>query len=156
MANTKRLKDSVAVLIPSVALMIIIYSPLSPESGIKSMIPIPFPSSENTPKAGRPSTERMIALVSVHNAHTRLVDAKKKVNDKKTFSDNNPELFPDSTKIDFNSDEDEEQNEDEIVYENPSLKNGPHNKIICGERVDIAKQLLNAFVNLICFPPDYN
>lgn len=97
-------------------------------------------------------TERILAgTLSVHNAHNRLVEAKKKKNDKSKFSNTNPELFPDSK-----STEDEEQKTDEAVYQNPSLTDGFHNKIICGERVFVMKKLPDSFCNLICLSPEFN
>ncbi len=95
-------------------------------------------------------TERILAgTMSVHNAHNRLMEAKKKKKEKGDFSNTNPDIFPDPEPND-----DEEQEIDEVVYENPSLKNDSHNKIICGDRVEVMKQLPDTWCNLTCLSPE--
>jgi len=96
-------------------------------------------------------TERILAgTLSVHSVHNRLIEAKKKRAQKGKFSKDNPEVFTASK-----SNEDEER-ADEIVYKNPSTEDGFHNRIICGDRVEVMKQLPDDFCNLICLSPEFN
>jgi DNA modification methylase len=101
--------------------------------------------------------DRILAgTMSVHNAHCRLLDAKKKVNDTKGFTESNPDLFPESKESDGDP-VDIEQVPEEVEYENPSLDDGDfHNKIICNDRVEVTKQLPDNFCNLISTSTEYN
>ena len=50
----------------------------------------------------------------------------------------------------------DEKEEDAVIYENPSIENNRHNKILCGDRIDVARQLPDNWANLICMSPEYN
>ena len=96
--------------------------------------------------------ERILAeTLSINNANNRLTEAIKKKNAKDGFANNNPELFP---KADGSNDDGKD--EEIVTYENPSLENCCHNKIVCGDRVSVAKHLPDAWANLICMSPEYN
>ena len=97
--------------------------------------------------------ERIIAeTISVNNANNRLKEAIAKKNAKDNFANNNTELF--SQNNDSASEDVKEDNA--VVYENPTFEEDLHNKIVCGDRALVAKQLPDAWANLICMSTEYN
>lgn len=90
--------------------------------------------------------------ISVNNAHNRLDEAIKAKKNKDNFAGDNPEIFPNEN----NNDDDEENEIDAVIFKNPSVEEDWHNKIVCGDRVAVARNLPDAWANLICMSPEYN
>lgn len=99
--------------------------------------------------------DRLLAgTMSVNQAHNSLLEAKKAKKKSADFENDHPEVYPKGNTISATKQGDSDAAE--VVYENPSLTPDWHNKIICGDRVDVLKQLPDACCNLVMLSPEYN
>jgi DNA modification methylase len=98
--------------------------------------------------------DRLVAgTMSVNQAHNSLLDAIKAKKGSDDFADKHPEVYPKGKTADSNKGKPDGE---EVVYENPSLTDDWHNKIVCGNRMDVLKQLPDACCNLVILSPEYN
>lgn len=98
--------------------------------------------------------DRLLAgTMSVNQAYNSLKEAIKAKGNSADFEHKHPEVYPKGKKQNTKN----ETNDDtEIGYENPSLAEDWHNKIVFGDRVDILKQLPDACCNLVSTSTEYN
>lgn len=98
--------------------------------------------------------DRLLAgTMSVNQAHNSLMEAIKSQREAKDFIDEHPEVF-------FIEDEPVSQQKtrkgDDSCYQYSALYENWHNRIVCGDRVQVLKHLPNACCNLILTSPEYN
>jgi DNA modification methylase len=91
---------------------------------------------------------------SVNGAYNILKEAKNKKEQTQDFSNENPDLFSsegsDKGKITANA------KQVEATYDNPSLKEDWHNKILFADRIDALREIPDNSANLFLMSPEYN
>ena len=107
---------------------------------------------------GEEKTQEFLEMIladkkSVHQVYNNLKEAKSKKNERDDFSGNNPDIFPEA---EGNKKASKKITTDDIVYENPSYSEDFHNKIICGDRREVVKNLPDECCNLIMMSTEYN
>lgn len=107
---------------------------------------------------GEKKTQEFLEMIladkkSVHQVHNNLKEAKSKKKETKKFTTDNPDIFPEA---EDNKKASKKHSSDETVYENPSYSEDFHNKIICGDRMEVVKNLPDECCNLIMMSTEYN